>query len=351
VYKHLLVPIDGSPLSTSLVDQAIAFVRGTDARLTFFHARPDLGATGDGALLRTVSPTSFSQSVAGNSQLLLAKAQAAARAAGVPSEAVATISDRPHDSILDTATERGCDLVFMASHGRRGLKGVLLGSVTQKVLQRATIPVLVAAVESNLPQSDAQRALSVIKDEHRSLSAVIHGLQRVVARACTGGERPDFQLLNAMLFYIEQFPERLHHPKEDAYLFRLLRARTHEFDAVIDELQRQHQQGAALFAALRAALSRYEQLEPDGADAFFEAVEQFARAQWQHMGAEEKVILPAAAAHLNDEDWRVIAAAFLDNADPRFGLHADEPFEQLCTRLLDLGAAASLETPPQGAPT
>jgi len=66
-----------------------------------------------------------------------------ARAAGVPVKCVSVTSDYPADSIIKVASEQGCDLIFMASHGRRGLSGILLGSETQKVLTHAKVPVLV----------------------------------------------------------------------------------------------------------------------------------------------------------------------------------------------------------------
>jgi hemerythrin-like domain-containing protein len=209
----------------------------------------------------------------------------------------------------------------MASHGRRGLTGALLGSVTTKLLRRATIPVLVAAVESNLPAlSDEQRAQATIRDEHRSLAAVLHAL---LGQA----ERGDAALLRAMLFYVEQFPERLHHPKEDEHLFRRLRARTAECDALLDELEQQHRDGAARFAVLRGLLQGSDRA------AFAQAVRNFAELEWRHMRAEETLVLPAASAHLTADDWRAIAAAFESNADPGFG---DESFEPLAARLLEL---------------
>ena len=96
--------------------------------------------------------------MAGEARALLAKAEVVARTAGVAHDSLATISDRPHEAILGAAEARGCDLVFMASHGRRGLKGMVVGSQTLKVLQRATIPVLVSAVESNVAGAGSRRA-------------------------------------------------------------------------------------------------------------------------------------------------------------------------------------------------
>jgi nucleotide-binding universal stress UspA family protein/hemerythrin-like domain-containing protein len=336
MYRHLLVPIDGSRLSQLTVEQAVAYARSCGARVTFFHARPDYGATGEGALLHAASREAFAERAAGTARAVLAKAEAAARAAAVDAASVAKTRDNAHEAILETAHEQGCDLIFMASHGKRGLAGVLLGSVTQKVLQGATLPVLIAAVESNLPETDEQRAIATIKDEHRSLAAVIDGLQHAVRR---GPGAPNFTLLRAMLFYIEAFPERMHHPKEESHLFARLRARTRECDAVLDELQREHRAGEAMFARLRDALAAFEQgADSQGAE-FAAALGDFAGAQLRHMATEERLVLPAASLHLTAADWTEVARAFHDSADPRLGAERDESFRQLFARLLNLQAA------------
>jgi nucleotide-binding universal stress UspA family protein/hemerythrin-like domain-containing protein len=338
MYKHLLVPIDGSPLSNATVDQAVAFARAGGARVTFVHARPDYAATQQGALMHAVAPAAFADAAAGNARALVAKAEAAARAAGVACTSLIQTSDRPHEAILDAAREAGCDLIFMASHGRRGLKSALLGSVTHKVLQRAVVPVLVAAMESNLQLSDEQRALAIIRDEHRSLAAVIHALEQLLDEAQRMGRPPGIELLRAMIFYIEQFPERLHHPKEDAYLFAKLRQRTHECDALIDGLEAQHREGAAQFAALRREVQALESGTAQALPRLVQAVHAFAQPQWAHMSAEENLVLPAASRHLQPEDWAEIAEAFSGNRDPRFGSDAQGSFAELASRLINLTA-------------
>lgn len=341
MYQNLLVPIDGSPLSQSTVEHAVSLARRLGAMVTFFHARADFGASSDGAVLHAAAPSAFAQAAAGNARALLAKAEAAAHAAQVSCCSQSVISDHPHEAILQAVERLRCDAIVMASHGRRDIKGVLIGSVTQNVLQASNVPVVVAAVESNLPRSDAQDALAIIRDEHRSLAAVIHGLQHVVAEARAGRSVPDFALLRAMLFYVEHFPERLHHPKEESFLFRLLRERTREHDCVLAALERQHHESSTLFAQLRPALQAFETGEPGAAERFDSAVESFAQAQWRHMGAEEKVILPAASAHLNEADWREIAQAFLENRDPRLGQEADDAFDELFTRILNMTPGSS----------
>jgi nucleotide-binding universal stress UspA family protein len=147
-------------LSGVTVEKALAYVRDAGGRVTFFHAQPDYAATPDGVLMHAMAPQALRQASAGNARALLAKTTAAARAAGVACDAVAVVSDHPHEAIADAAAQKACGLILMASHGRRGWKGTLLGSVTQKVLQRSAVLVLVAAVESNLPLSDEQRAVA-----------------------------------------------------------------------------------------------------------------------------------------------------------------------------------------------
>lgn len=348
MYRHLLVPLDDSPLSVETVNQAVALAKALGARITFFHAQADYGASSMGALERVMAPTVFNERMSGEARALLAKAEVVARTAGVAHDSCAVTSDRPYEAILGTAEARGCDLVFMASHGRRGIKGLMLGSETQKVLQHATIPVLVSAVESNRPSSEADAALNVIRDEHRSLAAVLHGLEFVAREARETGKPPQFPLLKAMVHYIRAFPETLHHPKEELYLFRKLRERTHELDATLDELARQHREGGAAIDALEAAIAAYERDPEHGYAAFADAAAHFAAMQMQHMALETKVVIPAARKQLTDVDWKEIAAAFAQNGDPRFSVDADEEYRQLFTRILNLapeGVVAGVRLP------
>ena len=83
MYKHLLVPLDGTPRAVSTFEQAIAYAASTGARLTFLHPRQDVGASGEGALLHAMSPQDYSIAAVGNAQAIVAKAEAAARPAGV----------------------------------------------------------------------------------------------------------------------------------------------------------------------------------------------------------------------------------------------------------------------------
>jgi nucleotide-binding universal stress UspA family protein/hemerythrin-like domain-containing protein len=336
MFRHLLVPIDDSALSTETLRQAVMFAGSIGAKVTFFHAKADYGASSIGALERVMSPGAFNEQMAGEARALLAKAEAVARAANVAHASAYVTSDRPYQAILDTAEKNGCDLIFMASHGERGLKSLILGSQTQRVLQHTTIPVLVAAVEGNAPAPEHAAPLAAIREEHRSLAAVIHGLEHLVRETRERGAAPKFDLLRAILYYIETFPEALHHPKENEYLFKRLRLRTSEFNDTLDELERQHVEGHKLVKAMGATLDRYAADPAHGFEDFAEAVKRFAAHEWPHMILETKVVLPAAQKYLTSEDWAEIGKAWAEHGDPRFNVDADEEFRTLFTRILNL---------------
>lgn len=336
MYRHLLVPIDDSLLSTEVVRQAVLFAKSIGAKVTFFHAKEDYGATSVAALERVMWPGAYNEQIAGEARAILAKAAVAARECGVEHDVMEVTADRPHEAILLAAESRGCDLIFMASHGRRGLKGLMLGSQTQKVLQQATIPVLVAAVESNAPASELIPAVAVLRDEHRSLAAVVHGLELLAHEVRATGEAPRFELLKSMLSYIREFPEKLHHPKEEDFLFKRLRERTSDFDDLLDDLQRQHREGARLVDELDKSIASYEADPENGHEQFVAAVRRFAAAQQRHMSFEAGVVIPAAREYLTAADWDEIYRAFAANGDPRFSAETDEEFRQLFARIQNL---------------
>lgn len=182
----------------------------------------------------------------------------------------------------------------------------------------------------------AMRAIQIIEDEHRSLAAVLHGLLYLVREIRLRGAAPDFELLGAMLNYIDAFPERFHHPKEDAYLFRLLRERDPGAAPVLDRLEAEHRDGAKHIQRLKDALARYQR---EGAPAFAEfaqGVADFASFHWEHMRAEESDVLPRARRHLTSADWTEIDAAFANNEDPLLGEGARASFRELFRRIVNL---------------
>lgn len=335
MYKHLLVPIDGSDLSNQTTGSAVAFARDAGASITFFYAAPDYLATSDGVLMFSVVPSIVSEKMTGNAHAILMKAEAAARGAGVRCQSLHKISDRPHEVIVQTAEEQGCDLIYMASRGPKSIGGLLLGSVTLKVLMHSTIPVLVSSVLRNSATPEMNKAIGIIQDEHRSQAAVLHAMRQIVVKAGDQGVGPDADLLGQLLFYIREFPEKLHHPKEDAYLFSKLSQRTSVVDAALATLKAQHADHA-LFETLEAAWQNLQKDGRAGVERFATALENFTNSQWQHMRLEEQVILPAAKEHLLPADWVEIAEAFDQNGDPRFGTEPSGEFSTLFARLARL---------------
>lgn len=343
MYGHILVPLDGSELATNLVTQAVEFAGTLGARVTFFTMREDYSSSSEGALVRTMSPDVYAEVAVGEANAIIAKAMAAARALKLACEGVVRTGTHAHELILQVAAERGCDLIYMASHGRRGLKALLPGSQTQKVLAHTTLPVLVATVETNVASSASEAAIAIIKDEHRTIAAVIHGLRLLAARL-RGGDALELDLLEQMLHYIRSYPEALHHPKEEQYLFARLAQRTGETAGLIATLVAQHREGDALLAELEVQAASLREGGAAGAPGndtrarLADTIDRFVDAQWQHLSTEEKLILPAAQRHLTDADWLAIEAAFRANGELRRGGPQDEAYKRLFTRLMNLAA-------------
>ena len=195
-----------------------------------------------------------------------------------------------------------------------------------------------------------QHVLSVIHAEHRSLSAVLWSLDYLAREA---GVEPDFELLSLMIDYIDLFPERLHHPKEDQHLFTALRMRTADAETILQELTAEHARGAHMIDDLRYALTRYRLDGHDGRAAFAAAVHEYAEFHWRHMRKEEEVLLPLAERVLTQGDWRAIDAAFSDTSDPLLGLEARAALRGLFQTILQLapppvglGSARHVSKPP-----
>jgi nucleotide-binding universal stress UspA family protein len=146
MFRHILVPVEGSELSSGAAKRACAFAREVGARLTFYHAKPALLpalVSGEPVLGGMTAPEDLRAAWEGRAQAILEKAAQAAQDAGVSCATLSTESDSPYEGIIAAAESQGCDLIFMSSHGRRGASALLLGSETQKVLTHCKIPVLV----------------------------------------------------------------------------------------------------------------------------------------------------------------------------------------------------------------
>ena len=180
-----------------------------------------------------------------------------------------------------------------------------------------------------------QKAIRIIRDEHRSISAVLSGLRDVARVAREGKLRPDFGLFRAMIYYIDAFPERMHHPKEDEHLFARLLARDPGARELIDSLQSEHVQGARLVRDLEQAMLAYEKSWPSGAEKFAAAVQDYAEFHWSHMRREEHDLMPRAEKSLTAEDWAAIESAFAGNEDPIADLR-EKGFSELFQRIVNI---------------
>ena len=178
-------------------------------------------------------------------------------------------------------------------------------------------------------------AISILKSEHRSISALLHGLKQLARMAQDTSARPRFQVLRSMLRYIDEYPERLHHPKEDQHLFARVLERAPQARELVEALQAEHKEGARLIRELERALLFLEEGWPIGAREFEAAVEAYADFHWQHMRREEHELLPLAERVLSAEDWRAIDRAFAANEDPVAALR-ERDYEELFTRIANL---------------
>jgi hemerythrin-like domain-containing protein len=177
------------------------------------------------------------------------------------------------------------------------------------------------------------RTLEIIRDEHQALAAMLRSLSMLLAHARRHGAMPDFDVLRAMMFYIDEFPERLHHTKETELLFPLVRLRAPELGPVIDRLDNDHERGEAAIRELEHALLAFEVMGPSRRDSFEAATQRYIRFYLEHMALEEEQVLPAARAALSADDWLALAAAFEANRDPLTGHEAADEYRALFRRI------------------
>lgn len=146
MYKKILIPVDGSDLSNAAVKHGCAFAKGIGARVVFYYARPSYFpdyVSGELSIGVVGADVAFINAMKKQANTLLAKAELEANQIGVACEKLSDENFAPYEGIIAAAESKDCDLIFMASHGRRGASAMLLGSETQKVLTHCKIPVLV----------------------------------------------------------------------------------------------------------------------------------------------------------------------------------------------------------------
>ena len=163
------------------------------------------------------------------------------------------------------------------------------------------------------------RSLQIIRDEHASLAAMLQSMRMLVERGPDESRKNFFDVVRAMLFYIDEYPERLHHPKESNLLFPKVVKASPKVLGAIDRLERDHMYSAKAARELQHLLMAWELLGPSRRAAFQEAFTKYIDFYLDHMHLEEEVILPEAEKTLSPADWAEIDAAFEKNADPLTG--------------------------------
>jgi len=145
MYKHILIPTDGTPTAEKAVKAGLKFAKWSKAKVTVFTAMPEyrIPTTSEVSAGKVMSIAEYERRAKAQGQRLLDKVARRARVAGVRLDAETALSDRPAEAIVAAAKKNGCDLIFIGSHGRKGLAALLLGSQTHEVLKRSTIPTMV----------------------------------------------------------------------------------------------------------------------------------------------------------------------------------------------------------------
>jgi len=143
MFKHLLLAVDGSPLAEAAFHKAVALAHDLNARVTAVRVSPSYHVLTYQVEMLTDTREEYVKAAWKEATRYLARLAIEASAAGVECKTAYAVNDHPYEAILKTAEEQGCDLIVMASHGRRGVQGLLIGSETQKVLTHTKIPVLV----------------------------------------------------------------------------------------------------------------------------------------------------------------------------------------------------------------
>ena len=188
--------------------------------------------------------------------------------------------------------------------------------------------------------------LRIIREEHSALSAMLRSILLLLAQHRRQGSLPDFTALRAMIFYVDEFPEKRHHRKESELLFPKLRARTPLSRELLDRLDEDHARGERNIRDLEHTLLGFEMMGEPRREAFERAAERYVEFYLAHMAVEEQQILPLAERVLTEQDWAELDVSFAANRDPLTGHEPEADYAALFTRIVNLvPAPIGLGTP------
>jgi hemerythrin-like domain-containing protein len=184
--------------------------------------------------------------------------------------------------------------------------------------------------------SAATRAIALIKHEHRSLARMLGAIQLMVAHYRHDGTERDFELFDAMLRYIENVPNLLHHPKEDNVLFSPLLRYTASEKRLVYELETEHETGGRRLVSLRRSFHAFRNGVANGPILLTAAADEFTEFYRAHMQKEERQLLPLAVARLTAGEWQRVESAFGDKSDPLYGADIADDYQQLYQCIIEL---------------
>ncbi len=179
------------------------------------------------------------------------------------------------------------------------------------------------------------RTLDIIRDEHSSLAAMLRSMRMMVERGPGDDPRNFFDVMRAMLFYIDEFPERRHHPKESQLLFPRVAKAAPEVGLAIARLDRDHEYTERAVRDVQLLLLAWELLGESRRQQFTTEFTRYVNLYLEHMRLEEAEVLPAAERALTAADWDALDAEFEKNCDPLTGKYQPDPvYEALFSRIV-----------------
>ncbi|TDN57799.1 universal stress protein [Paraburkholderia sp. BL10I2N1] len=303
MYRHLLIPFDGSFPGVESMGQALELAQSIGARVTFlpllrWHAGESFADMDD-------VPCAYPDEECASE--LVARASAAARAQGVPCLSAGMSSASSAVAIVNAAREHGCDLICIGRHQYEMNAGDSRGPA-DSVVGAADVPVLVCARDR---RPVVTRATGRLLDQHRSIADTLHGWLAVIRAARARGTAPGRQVMRQIVGRLHELQTQRYRRGDNASLFALLRQSSSAADAELDELERQDQYAGQILDELAGMVEDETQLALS-CDHLEQAVRAYAQFVWERMGREEGVVLPAARRYLCEADWAAIAAGFDD---------------------------------------
>lgn len=184
-----------------------------------------------------------------------------------------------------------------------------------------------------------RETITIIRTEHRRLAAIINCFMGILDDLEKKRNKPDFKLLELIHDYFNSFLYKFHHPKEDQYLFPALLKVKPELAEILSKLEAEHESGLIYLTRLETTLEYYKEDADQGLSDYVSAARAYRDFEWQHMGLEEKEILPLAEKFLSEETWHELDVIFTDHDDPVFGSQPKQKYEGLLSKIVNTAPA------------